>query len=177
MVARWRPPHVGHTAVLRALLKRGREAWIGIGSSNRYNARNPFTFEETSDMLRLILEGDQGYHLLAVPDLDDGPRWREMVRDLYGSLDLFVTANPYVAHLLKDTYRVLRPLDLIPFDERVAVEGAGIRAAMARGDGWQALVPDQVADYIIARGLDARFRREFGLETLALETLYDQPTS
>ena len=46
MVARWRPVHRGHAAVLRALCASGEETLIGIGSANRCNVRNPFTIED-----------------------------------------------------------------------------------------------------------------------------------
>jgi len=169
MVARWRPVHVGHAAVLRALCDLGDQALIGIGSSNRYNARNPFTPEETGDMIRLVLDGRSRFQVVPVPDLDDGPRWRVMVLDLLGPLDLFVTANPYVASLLGADYRVVRPIGLVAQTDQVPVDGTMVRRAMARGDGWQGLVPPVVANYILSHGLDSRFRREFGLETLALE--------
>ncbi|HFD39743.1 MAG TPA: hypothetical protein ENJ31_07860 [Anaerolineae bacterium] len=169
MVARWRPVHRGQAAVLRALCDRAAEALIGIGSANRYNVRNPFTLEETMDMIHLVLAGRENYRLIPVPDLDDGPRWRRLVLDLFGPLDCFVTANPYVASLLADDYPLLRPVDLVPPEERVAIEGRMVRRAMAQGDGWRDLVPPEVADYIAARRLDVRFRREFGLQTLALE--------
>jgi len=169
MVARWRPVHRGHALVLRALCDRAAQALIGIGSSNRYNLRNPFTLEETSDMIRLALGGRENYTLIPVPDLDDGPRWRLMILDLFGPLDLFVTANPYVASLLAGDYQVVRPVELIPEDEQIAIDGTTVRREMARGDGWRDLVPKNIADYIAARKLDERFRREFGLETLALD--------
>ena len=51
MVARWKPVHLGHAAVLRALCDRGEQALIGVGSANRYDARNPFTVAETREML------------------------------------------------------------------------------------------------------------------------------
>mgnify|MGYP002750839863 CR=1 FL=1 len=51
MVARWRPVHLGHAPILRALCDRATHALIGIGSSNRYDFRNPFTLEETIDMI------------------------------------------------------------------------------------------------------------------------------
>ncbi|GAB4505615.1 MAG: nicotinamide-nucleotide adenylyltransferase [Anaerolineales bacterium] len=171
MIARWRPPHLGHAAVLRALCCLAGEALIGVGSANRYNVRNPFTLDETLDMLRLILEDHDNFHLIPVPDLDDGPRWREMVMRLFGRLDLFVTANPYVAHLLGDNYRIIHPVELLSLNERIAIDGMGVRMAMARGDGWQALVPQRIADYISSRGLDIRFRQQFGLETLTLGTI------
>lgn len=167
MVARWRPVHNGQAPVLRALCERADEALVGVGSSNRYDLRNPFTFEETAEMIRRVLPGRDALRILPVPDLDDGPRWREMVRGLFGDLDLFVTDNPYVAHLMGDLYRVERPVALVPVGERVPLEGTAVRLAMARGDGWREMVPSEVADFIAAGKLDERFRREFGLQALA----------
>ncbi len=167
MIARWRPVHLGHAAVLRALCADAREALIGVGSANRYDARNPFTVAETTEMIRLALESRKSYRVLAVEDLDDGPRWRALVKDLFGRLDAFVSDNAYVTHLLRADYPILRPVELVPEAERVPIDGTLVRHEMARGDGWRALVPDQVAAFIIERGLDARFRREFGLETLS----------
>ena len=169
MVARWRPVHLGQSPVLRALCRHSQTALIGIGSANRYNWRNPFTVAETTEMIRLVLPDQDNYQLIPVPDLDDGPRWRQMVRELFGPLDLYVTENPYVARLMQDLYPVLRPVMLVPDTERVPISGTLVRRLMARGDGWQELVPDAVTGYIIENGLDERFRQQFGLETLAME--------
>ncbi|MEW5828575.1 MAG: hypothetical protein AB1846_06755 [Chloroflexota bacterium] len=177
MIARWRPPHRGHAAVLRALCSRAGETLIGIGSSNRYNARNPFTLDETTDMLRLLLDGYSNSRLIPVPDLDDGPRWRLLIMDLFGPLDLFVTDNPYVASLLADDYRIVRPVGLVPPEARLPVDGTLVRREMARGEGWRGLVPDFIETYITGKQLDLRFRREFGLQTLALETVVSSPVS
>jgi nicotinamide-nucleotide adenylyltransferase len=150
MVARWRPVHLGHEPILRALCDRAVKATIGIGSSNRYRTT---------------------YTLVPGPDLDDGPRWRKMVVELFGSLDLFVTANPYVSRLLAGDYRIVRPVALVPPEQKIAIDGTMVRREMARGNDWRPLVPAEVADYIAARRLDDRFRREFGLPTLALDAL------
>ncbi len=171
MIARWKPVHVGHAAILRAVCNNGEEALIGIGSSNRYNARNPFTLDETRDMIQLVLAGFSNYQIIPVPDLDDGPRWRVMVKDLFGALDVFVTENPYVTNLLKDDYRVIRPLELILPQERVPADGSGVRRLMARDEDWESFVPKEVAEYIKSNRLDVRFREEFGLQTLAMETI------
>jgi len=171
MVARWRPVHRGHAPVLRALCDGASQALIGIGSSNRYDLRNPFTLEEAVDMIRLVLTGRKNYTLIPVPDLDDGPRWRVMVMELFGPLDRFVTDNPYVSSLLAADYSIIKPAELVPEDEKVAVDGRMVRREMARGDGWRDLVPEEIAAYVAARGLDERFRREFGLQTLALDAI------
>ncbi len=171
MVARWQPVHNGHVPVLRALCDCADRAIIGIGSANRHIARSPFSLSETEDMIRLVLAERENYVLLPVPDLDDGPRWRTMVVEMFGPLDLFVTANPYVWHLLDSEYPLVRPVELIPAGARVAVDGTMVRRAMARGDEWHTLVPDKVVEYITDRKLDERFRREYGLQTLAMEAI------
>ena len=171
MIARWKPVHLGQAAVLRALCDLSNHASIGIGSSNRYNARNPFTLEETETMLKLTLDRRDNFSILPVPDLDDGPRWRLMVLELFGELDLFVTDNPYVASLLKNDYRIVRPVELIPSEQQVRVDGSMVRAMMAKGEGWQAWVEERCVNYIQKNKLDERFRREFGLETLAMQTI------
>lgn len=173
MIARWRPLHLGHQAILRALCLSGGDVLIGIGSSNRYNARNPFKLEETHDMIKLVLSGFNNYKIVPVPDLDDGPCWRVMVKEMFGALDVFVTENPYVTSLLKEDYRIMLPLELIPSEERVPVDGSRVRRAMAQGADWELLVPPVVAEYIKSNQLDVRFREEFGLETLAMATVVE----
>jgi nicotinamide-nucleotide adenylyltransferase len=168
MIARWKPVHAGHAAVLEALAERADHVILGIGSANRYNARNPFTAAETATMIRLVPGGREAAALVEVPDLDDGPRWRLMVKEMLGPLDLFVTANAYVRSLLLEDYPILHPVHLVPPERRVRVDGSMVRAAMARGEGWRALVPPEIARFLDEQGLVRRFRAEFGAETLSL---------
>lgn len=172
MIARWKPLHLGQAAVLEELCDRADQVILGIGSSNRYNARNPFTAAESATMIRLVLggRGYDNYSVVEVPDLDDGPRWRLMVKEMLGALDLFVTANGYVRSLLLDDYPILHPVHLVPPERRVRVDGTMVRAAMARGEEWRELVPPEVERFLDdgeEGGLVERFRAEFGAEILA----------
>lgn len=182
LVARFRPLHLAHAALLDAVCARagadGR-VLVGIGSANRYGPRNPFTAGEASVMVEAVLGGRHAnYALFGVPDLGHGPRWRDLVRELMGPLDLFVTANPYVRDLLAGVYPLAHPLDLVPPARRVAVSGEMVRRALARGgDGWRDLVPCEVAAVLERHGLVERFRREFGLSTLAQEAAGAAATS
>ena len=172
MIARWKPVHLGHAPVLRGLCRCAGHALIGIGSANRYDLRNPFTVSETTEMIELVLyqlSGRPSYTIIPVPDLDDGPRWRIMVLEMLGHLDIFFTDNPYVASLLGDDYRVMKPVHLVAENERVAIDGTMVRRRMARGNDWKELVPEPIGDYIVSKRLDHRFRSEFGLQTLALD--------
>lgn len=171
MVARWQPVHLGHQAVLKALCRQFEHVQIGIGSANLTNYRSPFSVEEVTEMLHLALTGWDNFTLIPIPDLNDGPRWREMVAGLFGPLDLFFTDNPYVASLMAPVYRVERPVSLLTPGEQIAISGTQVRKAMARGEDWGSLLPPQVATYIQANRLDTCFRESFGLQTLALETI------
>ncbi len=174
MVARWRPVHLGQEVVLKALCNQAAHVKIGIGSSNTYDYRSPFTAEETQDMLELALSEFSNYEIIQVPDLFDGPRWREMVLKLFGELECFVTDNPYVAELMKRDYKIVRPVTLVAEEDRIKVSGTMVRRAMARGEDWQSFVSPKIRKYILEHQLDARFRNEFGLETLAMENIIQE---
>lgn len=168
MVARWKPVHLGHAAVLRALLRSADQVVLGIGSSNKLDVHNPFSAAETREMLELVLGAELGRTaIVEIPDLGDPPRWRLMIRDLLGPLDAFVTANEWVKGLMAEDYPVVHPVTLLEPSEQVRVSGTMVRLAMARGADWRALVPAPVANFLDERGLCARFVRDFGLATLA----------
>ncbi len=171
-VARCKPVTIVHQAVLESLCDIAEHAVIGIGSSNLYDARNPFTAEETENMIRLALKGRANYEILRAVDYGNGPLWKANTVKLFGELDAFVTANEYVKNLLKDDYRIIHTAEIIPKDRQMPISGTIVREAMASGGKWQEMVPDEVAEYLEKNGLVERFRREFGLETIALRGGY-----
>ncbi|HKJ28257.1 MAG TPA: hypothetical protein VJ965_11510 [Anaerolineales bacterium] len=174
IIARWQPVHTGHAVLLSALCDRADHVMIGVGSSNVYNFRNPFTLEETLDMLHLTLTGRQNYTLISVPDLNNGPKWREMVLEMFGELALFLTANPYVYSLMKDVYPIQKPVTLVPDEDKIPLTGMMVRREMARGGKWQDLVPANVAAYIEKHKIEDRFKQEFGLQTLAIDSIIQE---
>ena len=83
--------------------------------------------------------------------------------------NLHALTGIYVASLMRETYPLVRPLELIPEDRRVMLDGSRVRLELARGEAWRQLVPESVRRYITENALDRRFRAEFGLETLSLQ--------
>lgn len=170
LVCRWKPVHRGHAALLETLCEGAEKVLIGLGSSNKHDARNPFSAEESARMIELVLAPRfRNFELVSVPDLGDGPRWAKMVRELFGPLDLFVTENAWVQELMPAYYKVEHPGRLVPPERHVPIDGTFVRKEMAKGGDWRALVPPVVASYLESEGLVRRFRREFGLALLAEE--------
>ncbi len=171
MVARWQPVHLGHFAILQAMVRKSEHVIIGIGSSNTYNYRCPFTLAERQTMLELVLKPHKNYTIIPIPDLNDGPRWRIMVHQLFGELDYFITANPYVAKLMENDYALLHPVELLENKDKIKINGEMVRKAMAKGENWKNMVPEEIRLFIQNNHLDERFRLDFGLETLTLDTV------
>ncbi len=174
VIGRFKPLHNGGAVMLETLCENADLVKIGIGSSNRYNARNPFTAEESKEMIdRLLSKKYSNYEFIFVqdfghiPEYSDGQKWKQSIVEQYGKLDCFVTGNEYVASLLESNYKIIHPGDLIPEDKQVRLRATEVRVEMARFGDWKKLVPNEVSDYLEANGLVERFKKEFGLETLA----------
>jgi cytidyltransferase-like protein len=177
-IGRFKPLHLGGASLLEALCENAEHVIIGIGSCNpeKYGVRNPFTPQETKDMIDVYLRPRYAnYEIVMIPDTghipeySDGKKWKEQITAAYGALDGFVTGNPYVAQLLNDQYHLIHPTALIPRQKQVTLCATQVRAAMAHeGEKeyeWERLVPIEVAQYIKDHHLDQRFRKEFGDET------------
>ncbi|MBI4095402.1 MAG: adenylyltransferase/cytidyltransferase family protein [DPANN group archaeon] len=168
MIARFKPVHLGHASILEAMCEQASEVIIGLGSSNVCDLRNPFTAKESAEMIGLVLKKRfSNYAFVEIPDLNNGQKWRGLAVSLFGKLDYFVTANDYVRELLKDDYKIIHPLEIIPEDRRVPVDGTLVRITMAKGGEWERLVPAEVSKYIKENKMEERFCAEYGLATLA----------
>lgn len=172
-IGRWKPLHLGGLYYLESLCEISNEVIIGIGSSNKYNMRNPFTAEESEEMIRAALSPNyNNFSFIYVPDFAQDPRfangqkWRSYVVEKFGKLDLFVSGNEYVLELLKNDYKVIESFKFVPSKNKIPIKSTEIRIAMAAFADWQKFVPEKTAKYLENKGLVKRFRREFGLSTL-----------
>ncbi len=169
IVGRFRPPHKGSAQVLDDMCKTADRVVIGVGSSNRYNYRCPFTAEETEEMIRTYLDGRHtNFEIAHIPDsghipgYEDGKQWVNDIKERLGTLDGFVTGNPYVAGLLKEHYRIIEPESILTTNAYTAIHGTPVRMKIAMGGNWEMRVPNEVVKLIKNRGWDQRIRREFG---------------
>ncbi len=173
-IGRFKPLHNGGYSLLEAACENANHVLIGIGSSNKYNLRNPFTAEESEEMIRSVLSPRfSNFEIFSVPDFahvpefSDGKEWKKYIVDKFGKLDYFISGNDFVRGLLKDDYKLLLPYEIISRDRRVKVRSTEVRVEIARFSDWKNLVPSAVVEYLEKNGIVDRFRNEFGLATLA----------
>ncbi len=174
VIGRFKPLHKGGAVMLESICEQAEHVTIGIGSSNKYNARNPWTAEESQAMIDAFLSPNfSNYSFVHVrdfahlkPEYRDGQRWKQEILSLFGSLDAFVNGNDYVDSLLRPDYRIIHPAEFIPEEKQIMLKATQVRVAMAQGGDWKQFVPDPVAKYLEGNNLVERFRKEFGLQTL-----------
>ena len=109
LIGRFKPLHLGGAVMLECVCENAEHVVIGIGSSNKYNVRNPFKAHETKDMINAFLSTRfSNYEIIYVPDsghipeFKDGQKWRKYVLEYFGKLDCFISGNDYVRELLKN---------------------------------------------------------------------------
>ena len=173
-IGRFKPLHNGGYVMLNSLCEKADEVIIGIGSSNKYNLRNPFTAEESEAMINCVLANKfSNYSIIHIPDFahlkeyNNGQKWKNYIVEKFKGLDYFISSNEYVRTLLEDSFSLLYPFDIIPKEKYLKLRATEVRVEMAKFGNWKNLVPESVASYLEKNKLVDRFRREFGLKTIA----------
>ena len=173
LIGRFKPLHNGGALMLENICKRSNHVIIGLGSSNKYNLRNPFTAQESKEMIDAFLSTKySNYSFVFIPDYahiqkyKHGEKWKQEIIKKFGKLDYFVSGNDYVVALLSDNYKTIHPASLIPIEQQIILRATRVRYKIALGNNWKKLVPKEVVSYL-EKGLIQRFRRQFGLETIA----------
>lgn len=93
-LGRLAPPHSGHEMIARGMLARhGDNSLVMIGSSNVFNARTPFTFEQRRALIQRIFPDIQ---VVGLPDIDRSrlvhsestiPLWLEQIKAIQDGMN------------------------------------------------------------------------------------------
>jgi len=103
VIGRFKPLHHGGATMLEILCERANHVIIGIGSSNKYNLRNPFTPEKTKGMLNAFLSKRfSNYSITYIPDFAHIPEYRKGMLNAFLSKrfsNYSITYIPDFAHI------------------------------------------------------------------------------
>lgn len=169
IIGRFKPLHNGNASALEAMCEQADEVVIGIGSSSTHNIHNPFTSLETMEMIdaHLAPRFKGIYRFFEISDYYDDIKWTAAAQSALVGVDIVVSGNGLVQKLLSNAgYQQLTPEQLIGASAVSDISATKVRVAMAQGDSWRMMVPEAVADYLLAHGLMERFRQEFSQEIL-----------
>ena len=133
VLGRFQPFHIGHEYMLESASKWRNEnnpnapLIIAIGSSNRpQNLRNPWTYEERSQMIETWTKSAQiqNFQICSIPDIEDPPNWVTHASQYHGQAGALVTTDMGTAELYTASgWDVI----LLPLEQRERFEGWRVR--------------------------------------------------
>lgn len=157
-VGRFQPFHRGHLKAIEVIHARRptERLLIGIGSAQEsFTIQNPFTAGERFDMIDRALRaaGIDGAQIVPLPDIHQHALWVRYVEGMLPKFHHVYTNNPLTQSLFEGAGYPVEPTEMF---ERERWMGVYIRAALARGEAMEALVPPAVKAYLEEIGAPAR---------------------
>jgi bifunctional NMN adenylyltransferase/nudix hydrolase len=135
VIGRFQPFHLGHAAVLNEALARAPRVVVVLGSAHQARSpRNPFSWQERAEMIRLALpETDRArIDFLPLRDLYDEARWvlavREGVQKIVGNGDIALVGH--FKDATSDYLRRFAPWQLVSLPRQHRVDATHLRAAL-----------------------------------------------
>jgi len=144
---RFQPFHNGHLYAIRYILTQVEEVVIGVTAAQyNYEPDNPFTAGERIEMIKLALgKLYTRTYVIPIENTASNLAWLRKVETLTPSFNVVYTNNQLVRILAeREGYQV----EPIPQLDREKLSGKYIRKLIIRGESWEHLVPQSVAEYI-----------------------------
>lgn len=148
-VGRFQPFHLGHAAVIQAILNEADELLIVIGSSQKsHDLDNPFTTGERILMIRAALDElkiKERYHLVPVPDSTMHALWAAKVVAYCPPFDVVYSNDPLTRRLFKEAGITVQNTPMFHREHYSATE---IRKRILSDEDWRTLLPKSVVRVI-----------------------------
>ncbi len=124
------------------LKERGYEIIIGIGSTDKNDADNPFDIKLRKKMIRSVINHEKiGRNIKKVIEITDDPsdeKWFDETLKKSGYFDVVVGNNAWVNGIFDEAgYKIKR----FRYYKRYFYEGEKIRKLMKEGQKWQNRLP------------------------------------
>ena len=141
-VGRFQPLHRGHVRAIRELLKRYRCVIVLVGSTNKRDQENPFSFSERRRMFERVFKNQQRLRIRGMSDVDNDPVWTRNVARI--RFDVVVSGNPHVLRCLEKF-----PHEKLKFYQAKSYNATNIRKLLKeKNRRWRTLVPKQIAPLV-----------------------------
>jgi len=136
-IMRANPPHINHTGMLRELCDVSGFVNVNLGSSNKFNKKNPFKVQEREDMMRLALSDYSNFEIFRLPDVGNDEEWFASLCKINSGFTQVMSNNDYDLRIYKahqytpghegelahKKYDIISPTDVFPREKIVYAKG------------------------------------------------------
>lgn len=81
VIGRFQPFHNGHYGMIKWAMERCESLVIGIGSSNKNDEQNPYSFAERRDMIYMSFPINAKYEIVPIKDFGNDKKWIKWIKD------------------------------------------------------------------------------------------------
>jgi nicotinamide-nucleotide adenylyltransferase len=142
-VGRFQPFHKGHEHAIKSLLRKFDNVIIAIGSINKRNKENPFTFLQRRGMINSVLSGyENRYKIIGIYDTNSDENWTRTILKK-SRFDVIVTGNKWTKKCFKE-FKVIKP----EFLEPKKYNATRVRKLIRKNKDWEKFVPKKVVPII-----------------------------
>jgi nicotinamide-nucleotide adenylyltransferase len=156
---RFNPPHKGHIALVKGLVKKVDLLIVAVGGAeNKNTKRNPFSGDERVEMLKSYLR-EQHIKVEDVIAVKDGNSWATSIDNLFekcGKFDVLFTDHKTIARLVRNRVKV------VSFERKGDVSSTLMRDSIAKGEEWESLTGKSVVNLMREFDGIARIKRAYG---------------
>ncbi len=149
VIGRFQPFHLGHKYVIEKALKVCEKIYIGIGSSQIFDERNPYSTEKRKEFLNAFIENegirDGVIGIVTTEDVADDDEWfADLIKKIPGT-EVVIGDNEWVNGIFE---RHAIPALRIGYYKRNILEGTKIRKSMQEKKPWKKRVPEYLISHI-----------------------------
>jgi len=159
-VGRFQPFHNGHLMVIKGMTKVCGRIVVAIGSPNAdASLENPFSAVERREMIQRALQAEDiipnfDLSIIEVPDVGDDEAWAKKCLELSETAHQVWTGNEWTKTCFEKIGMEVKTIKEIP-----GISATEIRKRMKEGGDWKALVPKDVASYLVELNATERIRK------------------
>lgn len=148
VVGRFQPFHLGHRYLIKRALEFCEQITIGIGSSNRKDVDNIFTYSQREKAISIFLEQEdlksRVKKIFPIPDVPSDEEWLRLVLKRVIP-DIVVGNNDWVNDIFKEAGFIVKSL---PYYKRFLLEGKKIRKLIREHGSWEYRVPKYLVEEV-----------------------------
>lgn len=148
VIGRFQPFHLGHKYLIKKALRLCDEIVIGIGSSNRNDCNNIFSYTQRRNFIKKFIKQERLQSrirkIIPIPDIPSDDEWLKLLLQKI-TPDLVIGNNDWVNSIFKKAGLCV---ERVPHYKRYLFEGVKIRKLITEGKAWQDRVPKYLVDEI-----------------------------
>lgn len=138
---RFQPFHNGHLSAIKHIISKCDETYVLICSKkgdNPSDDRNPFTYEEREQMIRLSMGLPQLVHFRHIKDQENDAEWTRIIEgEMPKGRKISFSNNPHTTEAFKAHGYETRSLPIV-YD---TLSATIVRKCILRNEPWKQLVP------------------------------------